>query len=359
MTRWHLLGLMLVPLALAGCEKRQAAATPDLPPAVLVGEAKLEPLRQERRLAGTVKPRVEAELGFRVGGKLARRLVDAGRVVRAGDVLAELDPTDLDLQLRQAEAELAAARATLETARAELERTTQLRRQGWSTAAEFDRQRAAAEEAAGRAARAEHALGLARNARGYATLRADADGVVTAALAEPGQVLTAGQPVLRLAHTAGLEVEVAVPEALLELARGAPARASLWAMPGSDIPVRLRELSPRADPLTRTYPARFALPEEARGIGWGMTATVTLGGEGPRAVRLPLAAILDEGEGPTVFVVEPATATLRRQKVALAGLGSEFVAVAEGLAGGELVVLLGVQKLRAGQRVRPISRLPS
>jgi len=354
-------------LALAACDDKKSAADPkavvEIVPTVLVATARLESLAPERRLAGTVRPRVESDIGFRVGGKVTRRLVDAGQTVTAGQVLAELDKEDFSLQLAQAEAELAAARAARDSANSEMERINSLRRSGWSTASEMDRQRAASEEAAGRAVRAEHAVSLARNALQHTTLRAEAAGVVTTVMAEPGQVLAAGQAAFRLAHQEGLEVEVAVPETLIALARSGEAQATLWAQPGRALPAKLRELSPRADPATRTYPARFSLPEDATGITWGMTATISLRETGiagaMQGTLLPLSAILDEGRGPGVFVVDPATGTVSRRAVRVVRFGTEFAVVTDGLTGGEVVVQLGVQKLAPGQRVRPITRLPS
>lgn len=359
--------IALAVLTLGACDEKKQAPVAEVIPPVLVAPAKLENLAPERRLAGVVAPRVESALGFRVTGKLTRRLVDAGARVTAGQVLAELDREDFALQLAQAEAELATARTARDTAAAEFDRVTSLRRSGWSTASEHDRQRALAEEAAGRAARAEHALSLARNALDYATLRADTDGVVTAVLAEPGQVVASGQPVMRLARTDELEVDVSVPEILINLARTGQAEVTLWALPDKAMPATLRELSPRADPATRTYPARFSLPAQAQGgpsgVTWGMTATVRLREQGPLAAvkgtLLPLAAILDEGRGPGVFVVDAASGTVSRRDVKLARFGAEYAVVLDGLKDGDLVVQLGAQKLLPGQRVRPVTRLPS
>ena len=364
MIRHRAVVLMFVALAITACEERKPLVVEQTVPPVLVRAVTLENLAQERRLSGTVKPRVESDLGFRVAGKVTRRLVDAGQTVAAGQVLAELDHDDFALQLRQAQAELTAAQTARNMTAAEFDRVSTLRAAGWSTASDHDRQRAAADEATSRATRAEHAVTLARNSVEYATLRADASGVITSVLAEPGQVLSIGQPVFRLAHLDRLEVEVAVPETLMPLVRVADARVTLWALPGQSFPARLRELSPRADAATRTYPARFALPENSDGVSWGMTATVSLrepalstaAGQG---ALLPLTAFLDQGSGPTVFVVDPKTNILTQRPVRMARVGTEQGVVMEGLTEGDQVVLLGVQKLIQGQRVRPVTRLPS
>lgn len=349
----------LLALLLAIPAHAQQAAPTATPRIVLVRPVKLEPIIQERRLPGIIRPRVETDLAFRVAGKVTSRLVDAGQIVQAGAVLAEMDRTDLDLQLRQAEADRAAAQSARDATAADLERTTTLRRSGWSTQADLDKQKTAAEEAIGRLARAELAVSLARNALDYTTLRAGASGVIIAAMAEPGQVLTPGQPAFRLAHLDHLEAEVAVPETLLEAARAGQAEVSVWALPGRSFPATLREVSVRADPATRTYPARFALPGDTTGITWGMTATVALSAPGPRGVLLPLSAILDEGKGPSVFVLDPAGTTLIQRPITLARFGAEFAVVISGLADGDQVVLIGVQKLAPGMAVRPTTRLPS
>ena len=329
------------------------------PRIVLVRAVKLEQIVQERRLSGTIRPRVETDIAFRVSGKVIHRLVDAGQIVQADQVLAEMDRTDLDLQLRQAEADRGAALSAREATAADLERTTTLRRSGWSTLAELDKQKSAAEEAIGRLARAENAVSLARNALDYTTLRAGAPGVIITAMAEPGQVLTPGQPAFRLAHLDRLEAEVAVPETLLEAARAGQATVALWALPGRSFPVALREISARADPATRTYPARFALPASVPGVTWGMTATVTLSAPGPRGALLPLSAILDEGKGPSVFLLDPTGTTLIQRPVTLTRFGTEYAVVIGGLQDGDQVVLIGVQKLAPGMVVRPTTRLPS
>ena len=331
---------------------------------VLVRPAKLESLAQERHLTGTIRPRVETELAFRVTGKVIHRGVDAGQIVRAGAMLAELDRTDLDLQLRQADAERISAQAARDTAVADLDRTATLRQAGWSTQAELDKQKAAAEQAVGRHARAENAVSLARNALDYTVLRAEADAMVLVAMAEPGMVLSSGQVAFRLAHLDRLEAEVAVPESLLAAAREGQATVSLWALPGQQFPAQLREISPRADLATRTYAARFALPENAPGVTWGMTTTVRLrespaGLGAARGALLPLAAILDEGRGPSVFIVNTRDNTLLQRPVNIARFGAEFALVIAGLAEGDLVVQLGVQKLSPGMLVRPVTRLPS
>jgi RND family efflux transporter MFP subunit len=227
---------------------------------VLVAKVHYEPREQAQALPGIIKARTESELSFRVGGRIERRVVDAGAFVRKGDPLAYLDQTDFQLQLEQAQAELASANSVLTQAEAEEKRITSLTKQGWSASADFDKTRSAADQARAGALKAQRAVSLAKNSLGYATLVADADGVVSAAEAEPGQVVAAGAPVVRLAHIDVKEAAVAVPENFVDRVRTAEARVEYWALPGVTTTAKLRELSPNADSATRTYAARFSLP---------------------------------------------------------------------------------------------------
>jgi RND family efflux transporter MFP subunit len=351
------LSLALV-LALAACQDKaaQQAPTPDRP--VLVQVVRFEARAPERSFVATIRPRVESDLGFRVAGKVARRLANVGDEVRAGAPLAVLDDTDLRLQFEQAEAEARAATAALAQADAELRRVTTLRGDGWSTASAFDRQKAAAEEARGRVARAERALALAANALSYARLHADADGVVTAALIEPGQVVTAGQAAIRLARQAEKEALVAVPEAQIAQVQSGAARLSLWSNPDKAYPARLRELSPSADPTTRTYLARFALPDAGSEVQLGMTATLVVSQEGGgKVARLPLSALYNQGSGPALWVIDVDGRPALRP-VAVVAYEARDVLVSSGIREGDRVVTLGVQKLDAAQRVRIVQALP-
>lgn len=341
----------LLALGLAGCQETVAdVPKPERP--VLIRVVKFEAQAPERSFVGTIRPRIESDLGFRVAGKVARRLVNVGDQVSAGQPLALLDETDLTLQREQAEAELRAATAALTQTQAELKRVQTLRADGWSTAANLDRQLATSEEARGRLERARRSLALAQNALSYATLAADTAGVVTAAMIEPGQVLAAGQTAVRLARNGDKDVLVAIPEALVGQAREGAASLSLWSDPQKRYAARLREFSPQADPATRTYQARFAVPDIGEAAQLGMTATLLL--EDPahkRIVRLPLSALYNQGAGPSVWVVE-IDGRIQLRPIEVVGYEAQDVLVSKGLKDGEQVVTLGVQKLDAGQRVR-------
>ena len=362
---WTCRPALAAPLALsaalfvAGCDSRGQEAVAPPPRVVLVATVHAEPDAPERSLPGTIRARVESDLGFRVGGKVIRRLVDAGAHVVPGQPLAELDPIDLELQLQQARAELAAATTVRDTAQNELKRVATLARGGWSTGSELDRQRAAQEEAASRLDRAIRAVALAERARDYGTLRADADGVVTAAMCEPGQVMAVGQTGFRVARVDEREVAVAVPESMVDDIRHGKAHASMWALPGRSFAAKLREVTPNADPATRTYAARFSLLDAGPDVMLGMTANVIITRDAHVVVRVPLSALLDEGPGPNVWVIDAVKGTAEKRPVTVARYGRDDAVISAGLQDGEQIVTLGVQKLQNAERVRAISHLPS
>lgn len=352
--RWLLvLGALAALPLMSGCQAETASA-PQLRRPVQVTRVAFTSREKARDFVGVIRARYETDLGFRVAGKIVARPVNAGDRVSAGDVIARLDPADLKLQVESAEAEWNAASTNLAQASAELARYTTLKARGFASIADFDRKQAAKAEADGRLERARRALDLARNQLGYAELKADADGVITATLAEPGQVVTIGQAVVRLARRGEREALVALPETSLAEARQAKATVRLWTEPDRSFAAKLRELSPQADPATRTYAARFTLTDPDDTVVLGMTATVQLvrAADQP-SIRLPLAAILNRGDGPSVFVVTDADA-LALRPVQVASFNEETAFVTAGLRPGETVVTLGVQKLTAGAKVRTI-----
>jgi RND family efflux transporter MFP subunit len=276
--------------------------------------------------------------------------------VRSGDVVARLDPQDLKLQAESAEAEQAAAGSNLGQASIDYDRYVTLKARGYAASADVDRRRTAKDEAEGRLQRAKRALDLARNQLDYSDLRADADGVITATLAEAGQVVAVGQAVARLAHKGEKEAVVALPETWLAQARKAEPSVRLWSDPEHAFTARLRELAPAADPATRTYAARFSILDADDSVALGMTATVTLAQAADRkAIALPLAAILNRGSGPSVFVVDENHA-LALRPVTLASFNENSALITSGLNAGDEVVTLGVQKLQAGLKVRTVLR---
>ena len=340
-------------LILAGCEVNTAPAPKSERP-VQVQRVSFQNPDSAREFVGVVRPRYETDLAFRVAGKIVTRIVNVGDRVAIGDVVARLDPEDLRLQVQSAEAELAAATSSLTQAAADLERYSKLKTNGWASVADFDRKKAASDEAQGRLDRARRALDLARNQLTYAELKADADGVITATLAEPGQVVAIGQAVARLAHRGEKEAVVALPETWLAEARKSKAIVRLWADRERSFEARLRELSPQADAATRTYAARFTIENADEAVAFGMTATVTLTqAVDAQITKLPLSAILNRGAGPAVYVVDTA-GTLILRPVTVASFAEDAVLVTRGVADGEKVVTLGVQKLEPGLKVRSV-----
>jgi RND family efflux transporter MFP subunit len=340
-------------LLLAGCEANTAPAPTSERP-VQVWRVAFENETSTREFVGVVRARYESDLGFRVAGKIVTRLVSVGDRVHIGDVVARVDPQDLQLQSESATAELRAAESNLAQTAADHERYTALRARGFASVADFDRKKLAKDEAEGRLERAKRSVELARNQLAYTELKADADGVITATLAEPGQVVAVGQAVVRLAHRGEKEAVVALPESWLGDARKARASVRLWHERDRSFAATLRELSPAADPASRTYAARFTMLDTDDTVALGMTATVSLalGSDAPVA-RLPLSAILNRGTGPTVYVVDD-NGSLVQRPVAVSAFTESAAIVTSGLNAGDKVVTLGAQKLEAGLKVRTL-----
>ena len=238
-TIFHKLLALLPVVALAGCEPT-TGQQPVPPRPVLVTTVHYEPQAAERSFVGTIRPRTESDLGFRVTGKVQKRLVEVGALVVAGQPLATLDEADLQLQAEQAEAEFRAATGVLAQAAAAESRAKDLKSKGWATDAQLDQAKATAEEARARLNRAERSVELTRNSLSYATLTADAPGVVTATLIEPGQVVASGQAAVRVARLAEKEVVVAIPETLLARARSGAAQVTVWSNPDKRYVAKLR-----------------------------------------------------------------------------------------------------------------------
>ena len=342
----------LLPL-LAACDDT-AASSPKVERPVHVERVEFRPAEAAREFVGVVRARHETDVGFRVAGKITARLANMGDRVRAGDAVAQLDPADPKLQVESAQAELLAARSNLAQATSDATRYDTLRSRGYATVADYERKQAAKDEAQGRLERAQRALDLARNQLAYAELKADVDGVITAAPVEPGQVVAVGQAVVRLAHHGEMEALVALPETSLGEARESQASIRLWSGPQRRYRAHLRELSPQADETTRTYAARFTIEDPDDLVALGMTATVVLSrGTEARIARLPLAAVMNRGRGPSVYVVDNAS-ELELRPVTVASFTGDTALISSGLDRGERVVTLGVQKLDAGQKVRVV-----
>ena len=350
------LSLAAIAISLAGCNDSVAEkAAPARP--VLVATVHYEAESPERSFVGTIKPRIEADMGFRVPGKVARRLVDVGQTVDVGQPLATLDEVDLKLQAEQAEAEFRAATGVLAQAGAAEQRAKDLRAKGWATDAQLDSAKAAADEARARLNRAERSVELTRNSLSYATLLADSRGVVTASLVDPGQVVAAGQAAIRVARFAEKEAVVAIPETLVGRAKDGVATVTLWSEPNKKYVAKLREIAPSADPATRTYLAKFSLPGAGDSVELGMTATLTLADpQTERVARLPLSSLYSQGGDPSLYVVDD-KGDVTRKPVAVKSYDTNSVVISGGVEEGARIVALGVQKLDPSQKVRVVSSL--
>lgn len=294
------------------------------------------------RYSGEVRARHETTLGFRIGGKLVERLVDAGARVKPGQPLARLDPADVALQASQAEAQR-------KLAEAEAQRYRDLRAKNFVSQAVLD-----AKETALAAANAQ--AGMARNQSAYSTLVADRAGIVATVLAEPGQVVAAGQGVLRMAWDGEREVAIAVPESRYgEMKVGDEALVTLWSTAeGKTYQGRLRELAPSADAANRTYAARVSIRDADDAAALGMTAWVTFKGERRAGVRVPIAALIQQGDAATVWVIQ-ADNTVVSRAVKVSVLTDSGAEVSEGLKEGERIVAAGAHLLRTGEVVQPLA----
>src|SRR4030081_2811716 len=283
--------IALLAVALVGCNETVAQkSAPGRP--VLIATVHFEAESPERSFVGTIRPRIETDMGFRVPGKVAKRLVEVGQTVDVGQPLATLDEVDLKLQAEQAEAEFRAATGVLAQAAAAETRAHEWRAKGWAPDAQLDQARAAADEARARLNRAQRSVELTNNSLSYATLVADTRGVVTATLIDAGQVVGAGRTAIRVARFAEKEAVVAIPETLVGRAKDGVASETLWSDPNKKYVAKLREVAPSADPVTRTYLAKFSLPEAVDKVSLGMTATLTLCDPATtRVARLPLSAL--------------------------------------------------------------------
>ncbi|MDM7456456.1 MAG: efflux RND transporter periplasmic adaptor subunit [Tepidimonas sp.] len=347
---------MSIALLASGCQRADppgAAATP-----TVVATASVEPLSAAGMgLSGTVRARVEAPLAFQVGGRIAARRVDAGQTVRAGQVLFELDPSDLEQAVRAAEADTAAAEAALRTAQADLERVRTLAAQGFVSTQATDRAQLAVREATSRRDAAQARLAQIRNGRAYAQLRAPAAGVVTDVTGQPGQVVAAGQPVATLAQAGAREVEVFFPDTVLP-----PATGQILLPDGRTVALALREAAPMVDALARTRRARyradglppalplgavvatqFALPDP-------LNVSADAGASAVGAWRVPVGALDERAQGPRVWRVRDGK--LEAVPVRVLRMDDRHAVVAAPLAAGERVVALGTHLLQPGMTVQ-------
>src|SRR6266536_3836636 len=305
----------------------------------------------ERGFTGIIGARVQSNLGFRVPGKIVERLVNIGQQVKAGQPLMRIDETDLRLALTAKRNAVAAARATVVQTDADERRYANLVNDGWTSRQRYEQAKAALDTANAQLAAAEAEASVAENQATYSVLVADADGTVVQTLGESGQVVSAGQAVVRLAQSGPREAVLALPETIRP-AIGSLAEASLYGGDGRRYRAHLRQLSDSADPQTRTYEARYVLDGVAAAAPLGATVTTRLAGQETQPeVQVPLGAVLDDGEKTGVWVLDSATSTVHFRPVKLVRVSGD-TAVISGLVSGDPVVALGAHLLREGAPVR-------
>lgn len=314
--------------------------------------------------SGEIRSRHEGDIGFRVPGKITGRQVDVGTSVKKGQVLARLDPTDNQMNADAARAAAAAARTDMQFTSAEYDRYKTLFEKNFVSKTVLDQKSASFDAAKSRVEQTEAQANISRNQVGYTSLAADQDGVITAVLAEAGQVVAAGQPVMRLARTDEKEVLISIPESRLAATRQAKSVAvRLWANPEKTYRGRVRELAPSADPVTRTFATRIAITGADAEVALGMTANVLFNdapataanATAPTAIVIPLTALSRQGGQTAVWVIDAKSNQVALRPVVVKQYREDGIVIGGGLASGDLIAIAGVHKLVAGQVVRPLT----
>jgi multidrug efflux system membrane fusion protein len=341
--------------ALAACGQPQPPSP--APRAVIAQVVGAKPADGANVYSGEVRARYENDLAFRVGGKVVARHVDVGAQVARGQVLARLDPQDAQLGVDAARSQLAAVAADHDLAAAEVERYRDLYARKFVSRAVLDARETTFNTTKARLEQAKAQVATARNQSAYTTLVAEADGVITSVNLEPGQVVAAGQPVMRFARPEEKEVAINVPESrLAELRDAQDIHISVLAAPDRVYRGRIREIAPTADPATRTFAAKITVLEANGTVRLGMTANVALGdGAGQPVITLPLTALAQVEGKPAVWVFDPRSSKVNLRPVVIGAYREDGVVVREGLSPGEIVVTVGVHKLLPDETVRVVS----
>jgi len=341
----------LLPVALAACSDATSSNDPRTQAPLVRVAPVTSGAQAEPSFSGVIAARVQSDLGFRVPGKILERLVDAGQTVKRGQALMRIDPTDLKLATHARDEAVAAATARARQTAEDEARYRDLVAAGAVSASAYDKIKAAADSARAELKAAQAQADVARNETGYAVLLADADGVVVETLAEPGQVVGAGQVVVRVARAGRREALIALPESLRP-AIGSAGRATLYGS-GLTGAAKLRQLSDAANPQTRTFEARYVLEGRLADAPLGSTVSIEIpGGRATPTLEVPIGALFDQGKGPGVWLVQGQEPQVTWRAVQVAGLSGESAAIAGGLAAGDRIVVLGAHLLHDGETVR-------
>jgi RND family efflux transporter MFP subunit len=344
--------ICVLPFVLAACGEQGQSDPRTATPLVRAATVQ-QATAASRSFTGTVAARVQSDLGFRVSGKVLERLVDTGQTVRRGQPLMRLDPIDFELAAHAQQEAVAAARARAQQTAEDEARYRDLQGTGAISASAYDQVKAAADTAKAQLSAAEAQAQVAINATRYTELVADADGVVMATLVEPGQVVNAGQAVVRLAHAGSREAVIQLPETLRP-AVGSTGQATLFGREDVSAPTSLRQLSDAADRMTRTFEARYVLEGELANAPLGTTVTIQIPDDPSLqdGLQVPIGALFDAGKGPGVWVIEGNPATVSWRPVEVQHLGDDEVRIAGQLMQGDRIVALGAHLLREGEQVR-------
>lgn len=351
---WALMASLVLAAALAACSK--PAPTPDPERAVRTVVVAGESAGHTLEFAAELRARTESRLSFRVGGKLVERRVGLGDVVKAGQVLARLDARDLLLAQDAARAAMQAARVNRDQAGADYKRFIDLHKQGFISAAELERRDAAFKAAQAQLDQAKAQADAQLNQASYTTLVADAAGVVTSVDAEPGMVVGAGTPVVRIAHEGPKDIVFSVPEHLIARLRAAASQPGalnvrLWGEGQDTLPAKLREVSAAADPVTRTFLVKAEAGRMDARLGQTASVSLVLPKQ-EQAIKLPLSAVLEQQGKSSVWLLDGKSMTVKLQAVTIGGADGNEVLIAAGLVPGQEVVTAGVHVLTPGQKVR-------
>jgi RND family efflux transporter MFP subunit len=343
--------LLTLLVVLVGCKPEDAPTALRLVRTLVVDP---KSIGEDRHAIGEVKPRYESDLSFRVAGKVLSRLVDVGAWVKQGDTLATLDTQDYQNRLRSAEADVSSAEAALVNAQGPEARQAKLLKDGWTPKATYDGalQNLQAAEARIKAAKAN--LNLTLDQLNYTTLRADFDGVITAVGAEAGQNVNAGQMVVKLARPDDKDGVFNIAETTLTEIGTTQVAVLVWPLSNPELAVEgvVREISPVADPVTRTYTVKVTLKNSPPQLRFGMSIGGRLKGQAALAVALPLAALFEKNGSPAVWVLDQQSNSLALRPITVARYEANTVVVGSGLARGDVVVTAGVNTLTVGQKVR-------
>lgn len=351
MNRWLFLAALTA--AAGGCRRAPPPAEPPVRPVVAIPVAAPEE-EVRRSFSGAARAPIQTILSFRVGGEIAELPARIGMAVKPGDVVARLDPTDYELQVRQLEAQLSQAAAELQQASSEYERIRQLFEASSVSRSELEAARAAYESALAQRKATEESLKLARQQLSYCTLRSPVEGRIASVEVEVHQTVEAGQPIATVAAAGALEMELGLPEALIpQVQVGDPAEVRFEAVPGKTFGARVSQVGVAPDE-SGVYPVRLILEADDPRIRPGMLgeATLRFRSAGGRILLPPQAVARDPVGGNYVWIVDTNRMTVSRREVRVGDLRSEGLEILEGVKPGEMVVIRGVHHLRAGMRVR-------